>query len=95
LNAMADMPAFDPELEQFITEAKKLWATVKPSILDLGRVFVRMRKTFSRHKKNPITGQTYTDAVAETGVPYATAEFYRQMAVTVDDSSKPIPQDTF
>jgi hypothetical protein len=33
--------------------------------------------------------------VAETGVPYATAEFYRQMAVTVDNTSKPIAQDTF
>jgi hypothetical protein len=95
MSTKAVTAAVDPELQPLIAEAKKLWATVKPSILELGRVFVKMRKTFSAHKKNPITGQTYTDAVAETGVPYATAEFYRQMAVTVDDSSKPIPQDTF
>jgi hypothetical protein len=95
VSAKAVTPAVDMELQPLIAEAKKLWATVKPSILELGRVFVKMRKTFSTHKKNPITDQTYTDAVAETGVPYATAEFYRQMAVTVDDPSKPIPQDTF
>lgn len=92
---MTTTQAVDPELQPLIAEAKKLWATVKPSILDLGRVFVKMRNTFSTHKKNRITDQTYTDAVAETGVPYATAEFYRQMAVTVDDPSKPISQDTF
>jgi hypothetical protein len=95
MSANAATPPVDMELQPLIAEAKKLWATVKPSILELGRVFVKMRKTFSKHKKNRITGQTYTDAVAATNVPYATAEFYRQMAVAVDDPSKPIPQDTF
>ena len=69
------LPPVDPVLQGLIAEGKKLWATLKPSILDLGRVFVKMRKTFSKHKKNPITRQTYTDAVFETGVPYATSEF--------------------
>lgn len=80
---------------EVIAEAKTIWATVKPAILDLGRVFVKMKKTFSRHKRNLITKQTYTDAVAETGVPYSTAEFYRRMATIVDDPSKPIDQDKF
>ena len=95
MNAKARTPAVDMELQPLIAEARRLWATVKLSTLDLGRVFVTMRKTFSRHKKNPFTGQTYTDAVAETGVPYATAEGYRKMAETVDDPSKAIAQDTF
>jgi hypothetical protein len=95
MSAKAVTPAVDTELQPLIEQAQKLWATVKPSILDLGRAFVKIRNTFSTHKKNRITGQTYTDSVSETGVPYATAEFYRQMAVTVDDANKPIPQDTF
>jgi hypothetical protein len=95
MNAKLTTPAVDMELQPLITEARELWATVKPSILALGRVFIKMKKTFAKHKKNPITGQTYTDAVAETGIPYASSEFYRKMAETVDDPSKPIPQDTF
>jgi hypothetical protein len=68
VSAKAVTPAVDMELQPLIAEAQKLWATVKPSILDLGRVFVKMRNTFSRHKKNPITGQTYTDAVTVSGL---------------------------
>ena len=95
LTATTAAQLIDEKLQPLIAEARKLWATVKPSILELGRVFVKMKKTFIRHKKNPITGQSYSDAVAETGVPYASSEFYRKMALTVDDPNKPIPQDTF
>jgi len=81
------------QMESLVATAQELWNSVKPHILELGRIFSAMRSTTEDRKKNRETGLKYSEYVRQTGCPYSTAEFYRGMFETCEN--KGVKQDVF
>ncbi len=79
-------------ISSHVNAARSLWQDEKKNSLSLGKEFSKLRAEVEKYQRNN-KGLTYRQAVALTGVPWSTAERYRQMYEMTTEHK--VPADAF
>jgi hypothetical protein len=91
----AEKPALTglEQINSTINAIRGLWGKGKEARLELGKLFSQLRAQTLPYERGSTDGKSYTQAVAETGVPRGTAEGYRNMYEVLQAAK--IPADTY
>jgi hypothetical protein len=79
-------------ITDIVNAARSLWQEGQKNRLSLGQQFSKLRAEVEKYQRNN-KGLSYRQAVAQTAVPWSTAERYREMYEVVNEYK--IPEDTF